>query len=1065
METAEYYFNQGLIFSEKGENDKAIGLLKRAIEINPYYTSAYNNLGIVYYKMKDFPKAIEYYKLAIEKDPNNTFAYNEWGNVLLNLGKDNEAQAMYEKCIEINPGFKWAYYNMGLLLEKKDPEKAIGYYKQVIEKFPDYTEAYNGWGSILLNQGKDEEAQALYEKCLEINPEFKWALYNLGVLYEKKDPRKAIEYYKRTIEKDPNYAIAYYGLGNVLEGLKEEDEALANFKRAIEISPEYADAYNAMGNILYNQGKYEEAQTLYEKCLEVNAEFKWAYINLGRLCAKKDPQKAIAFYRKAIETDPNYTDAYNRWGNVLLDLGQDDEAQAKYEKCIEIDPEFKWAYLNLGILYEKKDQNKAIDYYRQAIEKDPAYANAYNGWADVLLNLGKDEEAQTRYEKCIELKADSKWPYYNLGKIYEKKDPHKAIEYYKLAIEKDPDLTYAYDSIYLFISKIKDSHNFLNDFIKLVESKNTAAGYSALGHYYNYIKKEFEISLSYYEKCKERGGTKDVSMDIANAYESMGNIEKAIAVIESALKTDPGNIYLLHNKAHYFFHLGKYEVSRKLWEEVVFKYEEALEGNSEFSKNIDNYSYCGSIYSEVFGDLDNAYLKYEEGYKKSKNDFRFLAALYQITSEIDKRIINPESSQYWKRNTYLREAEKAFNQLLKSEEEYYLMADLYVAEEDYEKAYAVIQNCLELHNPIAKTYILQSQIHAAKEEFLKAIQIFKKALRLEDNNLNARINLGNVYLRNKNFTEAELEFTKVMQRDPNNVEALIGLGEISLNRFDDSNDTELLETAEKYQLQAIKLGKTNKGSYKLNAYEPLNRNMDRKYKDLKLSDVYYSLGYIKTKQFELNKFDFTNSYLNDSFKYFTKSYESNPDNLKALFAKNKVLKNIKTRKRTSKVEIFGSGLISILAIFIFLICQWYFFSDQHKSNHVSLGLENATYIASILPLHKDSNIVEEIKKLANVGFNDKNSLIEALQAVAGKELIDKKLNLINQLDFTPATSKKANDFLPVGYYVMISFGSIVFLIAGLYLPKLLKLKVGVIEIEKYTPTEINNTPLLGIKKF
>lgn len=48
METAEYYFNQGLAFREKGENDKAIELFKKTIEIDSDYVAAYNNLGFIY---------------------------------------------------------------------------------------------------------------------------------------------------------------------------------------------------------------------------------------------------------------------------------------------------------------------------------------------------------------------------------------------------------------------------------------------------------------------------------------------------------------------------------------------------------------------------------------------------------------------------------------------------------------------------------------------------------------------------------------------------------------------------------------------------------------------------------------------------------------------------------------------------------------------------------------------------------------------------------------------------------------------------------------------------------
>ena len=57
---------------------------------------------------------------------------------------------------------------------------------------------------------------------------------------------------------------------------------------------------------------------------------------------------AVECYRKAIEIDPKYANAYNDMGVALDDLGRKEEAVASYKKAIEIDPKYAMTYNNMG---------------------------------------------------------------------------------------------------------------------------------------------------------------------------------------------------------------------------------------------------------------------------------------------------------------------------------------------------------------------------------------------------------------------------------------------------------------------------------------------------------------------------------------------------------------------------------------------------------------------------------------------------------------------------------------------------------------------------------------------
>ena len=102
-------------------------------------------------------------------------------------------------------------------------------------------------------------------------------------------------------------------------------------------------------------------------------------------------EEAIVYYNKAIELDPNYTDAYNGREKAKNDLGKYEEAIKDYDKAIELNPNNSSAYNDRGFTkyylgqYEDsiKDFNKVIELtpnYTNAnkvIELTPNYTNAY----------------------------------------------------------------------------------------------------------------------------------------------------------------------------------------------------------------------------------------------------------------------------------------------------------------------------------------------------------------------------------------------------------------------------------------------------------------------------------------------------------------------------------------------------------------------------------------------------------------------------------------------------------------------------------------------------------------
>ena len=104
----------------------------------------------------------------------------------------------------------------------------------------------------------------------------------LGRVYHRKgDIKRAITYFKKAIQINPNYAMAYYNLGIVYGCIDNIDEEIASYKKAIKVYPNFAQAYNNLGAAYRKLGKIEEEIVLYKKAIEINPEYAGAYYNLA----------------------------------------------------------------------------------------------------------------------------------------------------------------------------------------------------------------------------------------------------------------------------------------------------------------------------------------------------------------------------------------------------------------------------------------------------------------------------------------------------------------------------------------------------------------------------------------------------------------------------------------------------------------------------------------------------------------------------------------------------------------------------------------------------------------
>jgi len=138
-----------------------------------------------------------------------------------------------------------------------------------------------------------------------------------------------------------------------------------------------------------------------------------------QLAAKGELQDAALSFCQAIKLYPDFPEAYQRLGEVLIPLNYWDDAQDCFCKALELNPCYPDAYNYLGVvLRNKKRLAEAEECYHQAIKYNPDYAEAYHNLGNCLKLTNRYAEAEKVYLRAIELKPDLALPRFSLATLY-----------------------------------------------------------------------------------------------------------------------------------------------------------------------------------------------------------------------------------------------------------------------------------------------------------------------------------------------------------------------------------------------------------------------------------------------------------------------------------------------------------------------------------------------------------------------------------------------------------------------------------------------------------------------
>jgi tetratricopeptide (TPR) repeat protein len=168
---------------------------------------------------------------------------------------------------------------------------------------------------------------------------------------------------------------------------RKYDHALDLLQAISSEKNSYPDVFNMLGLVFYYFQRYDDAVLAFKRAIELNPNYTEASLNLSvvynEIGSFEDSQKAYALARESRQESHSYLDPYVRGkianmhstiGSIYKDLGYYPQAAEEFRKALVLRPEFADIKTELGTAYrDMREFPRAIKELQDAVRLDPGY--------------------------------------------------------------------------------------------------------------------------------------------------------------------------------------------------------------------------------------------------------------------------------------------------------------------------------------------------------------------------------------------------------------------------------------------------------------------------------------------------------------------------------------------------------------------------------------------------------------------------------------------------------------------------------------------------------------------
>lgn len=358
--TANTLFLVGLM-NRAGQGDEAEKYLEQGLEKHPADAERWTFLLATFYVDHDMKldRAVELLKGALEDYPDSHMLVSTLGMAWLKKQSYPEAAAAFRRAFELDPENLGTRIYLSLALERDghldDAEKEL---RDMLKDKPDDDGLQVELGRFLVRtHRRPGDGLALIRKAAAAHPDDAGNQLALaGACTSLKAYDEAVRILAGILKKDPAFLLARYQLANTYDEMKDYARAETELRGVLKTNPNDAEAANALGYMFAEQSiKLDEAEKLIAISIAQEPE-NGAYLDsMGWVFFKRgDLQHALEFLKKAIGRERDAVIS-EHLGDVYVKLGQMDLALQRYEEAVKMDSDNASAPKKIGLLKAGKD--------------------------------------------------------------------------------------------------------------------------------------------------------------------------------------------------------------------------------------------------------------------------------------------------------------------------------------------------------------------------------------------------------------------------------------------------------------------------------------------------------------------------------------------------------------------------------------------------------------------------------------------------------------------------------------------------------------------------------------
>jgi tetratricopeptide (TPR) repeat protein len=381
-----------------GDTDEVIAQLGHLIAGAASLKEGFQLATVVLAQHADKATALAAIEKLAARYPDSVDARLAVCRIAILAGNLDRAQSAVNEALRLQPDSPEALVlKSQILIRQGNKPQALQVLEQAVAKQPKRAELHMAYGRMLLDAGNLKGARESFRAVVNLTPDNVDAVYSLALLeLETGQLESAEKHLKQLLNVEDRRQSVYYYLGYAAEQRGKSEEALQWYGKVEEGNEYWTQAQLRRAKIMAGQGRLDE----------VREEL--------RSLRRDNPENAVEYY--LIE------------GQVLSDLGMNQEAFALYDEALKSNPDDQDLLYAQALVAESLDRvADAERYMLEILKQDPNNVRTLNALGYTLADrTHRYEEARQYIEKAYAQKPDDPaiidsmgWVQYRLGNLAE----------------------------------------------------------------------------------------------------------------------------------------------------------------------------------------------------------------------------------------------------------------------------------------------------------------------------------------------------------------------------------------------------------------------------------------------------------------------------------------------------------------------------------------------------------------------------------------------------------------------------------------------------------------------